>query len=137
MAKQVDMSDVWPTPALFRAARGLLNMGQDELAARNGYVRKTVILIENHVDATMDTRRQQVVQILAAFLESQGIEFMRPKDGKGGGVRFANGKREAQTVDEVRLLIAERRGSRRRKAVTEGPQKKSKAKKKASKRRPA
>ncbi|QOZ06676.1 hypothetical protein [Bradyrhizobium sp. CCBAU 51765] len=134
MAKQVDMSEVWPTPALFRAARGLLNMGQDELAARNGYVRKTVILIENHVDPTMDTRRQEVVEVLAAFLEGQGIEFIRPQDGKGGGVRFANGKREAQTVSEVRHLIEERRGSRR-KAVSVDARKK--AKKKPSKRKSA
>lgn len=136
MARQVDMLDVWPTPPLFRAARGLLNMGQDELAARNGYVRKTVILIENHVDATMDTRRLEVLQILAAFLESQGIEFVRPRSGKGGGVRFANEEREAQTVDEIRHLIEERRGSRRQKPVTGEPQKKPKAKKASSKRRP-
>lgn len=130
MARRIDMSDVWPTPALFRAARGLLGWGQEVLAEQSGFARKTIVLIEGHVTSTMDARREAVVRELAAFLEKQGIEFLPPargKDGAGGGVRFADHGREAIVVDEVRAEIERRAAARQRKAkqkpTTERPQK--------------
>lgn len=119
MAKQIDMSEVWPTPALFRAARGLLGWGQEDLAEKAGFARKTIVLIESHVTSTMDARREAVVRELAAFLEKQGIEFLPPargKDGVGGGVRFADREREAKVVGEVRAEIERRAAERERKA---------------------
>ncbi|WP_298257279.1 hypothetical protein [Bradyrhizobium sp.] len=116
MAAQIDMADVWPTPALFRAARGLLGIGQDELAEQAGCARKTVVLIESHVGATMDARRVAMVRDLAAFLEKRGIEFVRPPSGqKGTGVRFADGNREAKVTAELRDKIDRRRSARQRK----------------------
>ena len=114
MAKQIDMTEVWPTPALFRAARGLLGMGQEDLAEKAGFARKTIILIESHVGSTMDARREAVVKELASFLERQGIEFVPPRGKEGSGVRFADRGREAKVVDHVRTEIERRRAERDR-----------------------
>jgi DNA-binding XRE family transcriptional regulator len=116
MAKQIDMSEIWPTPALFRAARGMLGMGQENLAEKTGFARKTIILIESHTNDTMDARREAVVRELAAFLERQGIEFLQPRGKEGAGVRFADRGREAKVVDELREDIARRKAERERKA---------------------
>lgn len=116
MAKKIDMTEVWPTPALFRAARGLLGLGQEDLAEQTGFARKTVILIESHTDNTMDARREAVVKELAAFLERQGIEFLPPRGKGGAGVRFADHEREAKVVDQVKADIEGRKAERERKA---------------------
>lgn len=133
MAKQLDMKDVWPTPALFRAARGLLGMGQDDLAEKTGFARKTIILIESHVGTTMDARRELVIRELAAFLKQEGIEFLRPKGNEGGGVRFADRQREAKAMEELRELIDERKAHRNKKASSA---QRKKVQKKPAKRTP-
>ncbi|MGY4617662.1 DNA-binding XRE family transcriptional regulator [Bradyrhizobium sp. USDA 4472] len=116
MAKLIDMSEVWPTPALFRAARGLLCWGQEDLAEKSGFARKTIILIESHTAATMDARRVAIVEELAAFLEKQGVEFV-PKRGKeGAGVRFKDGGHEAKVVEKMKADIERRKAGRKLKA---------------------
>jgi DNA-binding XRE family transcriptional regulator len=116
MAKLIDMSEVWPTPALFRAARGLLCWGQEDLAEKSGFARKTIILIESHTAATMDARRVAIVEELATFLEKQGVEFV-PKRGKeGAGVRFRDGGREARVVEEMKAESERRKAGRELKA---------------------
>jgi DNA-binding XRE family transcriptional regulator len=90
MVKIVPMSEVWPTPALLRAARGLLGLRQAELAKQSKVSRKSIILIEAHVGDTMDSRRVEVVEKLGDyFTEKKNIEFIRPKGKKGAGVRSA------------------------------------------------
>jgi DNA-binding XRE family transcriptional regulator len=116
MAQQIDMADVWPTPALFRAARGLLGIGQEELAERSGFARKTIILIESHVSATMDARREAVVKELATFLEKQGIEFVQPRGKEGAGVRFGDRERETKVVARLAHDIDRRRAERQSKS---------------------
>lgn len=90
-------------------------MGQEDLAEKAGFARKTVILIESHVGATMDARREAVVRELAAFLERQGIEFLPPRGKEGAGVRFADRGREEKVVDELRDAINRRKDERERK----------------------
>lgn len=116
MAKLIDMSKVWPTPALFRAARGLLCWGQEDLAKKSGFARKTIILIESHSTTTMDARRVAVVEELAAFLEKQGIEFVPPRGKAGGGVRFNDPDRETKVVDAMRADSERRKAGRKLKA---------------------
>jgi DNA-binding XRE family transcriptional regulator len=131
MAKQLDMAGVFPTPALFRAARGLLGMGQEDLAQKTGFARKTIILIEAHVGSTMDARREAVVRELAAFLEKEGIEFLWPKGGEGGGVRFVDRMVEVKVVSNLRAQIERRKADRKRKAAAS---ERKKTAKKATKR---
>jgi DNA-binding XRE family transcriptional regulator len=88
METEIPTAQVWPTPALIRAARGLLAIGQKTLAERAGCSRKTVVLIEHHQAEVMDHRRVAVVKKLAAYFERQGIEFLRPRGGKGAGIRM-------------------------------------------------
>ncbi|WFU41447.1 hypothetical protein QA640_02640 [Bradyrhizobium sp. CB82] len=116
MAKLIDMSKVWPTPALFRAARGLLCWGQEELAEKSGFARKTIILIESHSSATMDARRVAIVEELASFLEKQGIEFVPTRGKEGAGVRFKERGREAKVVEEMKAQIELRKAGRKLKA---------------------
>jgi DNA-binding XRE family transcriptional regulator len=92
MAKEVATAEVWPTKAALRAARGLVGMSQQELAAAAGVSRKSIILTESHERDTMDYRRVEIVRILAEYLEKRkGVEFIRPQGKKGAGVRFAKG----------------------------------------------
>jgi DNA-binding XRE family transcriptional regulator len=88
MVKKIPTLEVWPTPALIRAGRGLLGISQQELADSIDRHRKSVLMIENHVDEMMDTRRVVLVEEIASYLESQGIEFIRPRADKGAGVRL-------------------------------------------------
>ncbi|MGJ4941445.1 hypothetical protein ACQR1W_12800 [Bradyrhizobium sp. HKCCYLS1011] len=120
MAKQLDMAEIWPTPALFRAARGLLGIGQEDLAEKSGFARKTIILIESHVGVTMDARREVVVRELAAFLEKEGIEFVRPRGKEGAGVRFVDQEREEKVVAKLRADLERRKAERERKAAERG-----------------
>lgn len=116
MAKLIDMSMVWPTPALFRAARGLLCWGQEDLAEKSGFARKTIVLIESHAAATMDARRVAVVEALAIFLEKQGIEFVPARGKEGAGVRFKDPGREARVVEEMKAESERRKAGRELKA---------------------
>jgi DNA-binding XRE family transcriptional regulator len=102
MAKQIPLDDVWPTPALLRAARAMLAIGQEEIAKEANCARKTVILVENHLQETMDLRRVEMVRKLAVYLVGEGIEFIRPRDGKGAAVRFADPSVEAKALKRQR-----------------------------------
>ncbi len=95
MANEIPTEDVWPTPALIRAARGLMGIGQAELANEAKCSRKTIILIESDESETMDYRRVEVLQKLAAKLEALGVEFVRPRDGKGAGIRYRKGPKRS------------------------------------------
>lgn len=128
MAKQIPIEEIWPTPALIRAARGLLGIGQEELADKVKCARKTVVMIEGHTEDTMDARREAVVKVLAKYLEGQGVEFL-PPDGKSGpAVRFSERDRETKVVQHLRKVIAERKRIRDRKAEEEDKKKQTKRK---------
>ncbi len=69
---------MWPTPQLIRAARGLVNIDQETLAAAAGVSRKAVISLEGDESETMDYRRLAVLQKLRRVLEKKwGIEFVQ------------------------------------------------------------
>lgn len=76
------------TPAQCRAARGLINMRQDELAALSRISKRTITHFEND-------ERQAVPATLEAIrraLEAAGVEFI-PENGGGAGVRLIKGAR--------------------------------------------
>lgn len=80
---------IWPTPALIRAARGLVGVGQADLARRARVSRKAVIAIETDLSDTMDYRRIAVLRKLQAVLENEfAIEFQKATRTAGPGVRF-------------------------------------------------
>lgn len=81
MSSELTTRKMWPTPKLIRAARGLLNIDQETLAAAAGVSRKAVISLEGDESETMDYRRIEVLQKLRRVLEEKwGIEFLR--DGR-------------------------------------------------------
>lgn len=72
------------TPAQSRAARGLMTLSQDQLAARAGVGNSTVRDFEKG-------RRVPIDENLTAIrraLEDAGVEFIPAKNGKGVGVRL-------------------------------------------------
>lgn len=73
------------TPAQCRAARGLLDWTQDELAERAGVSRGTVRGFEagHH-----ELRRTSAAEIRAA-LEAAGVAFLEAEGTQGPGVRLA------------------------------------------------
>ena len=73
------------TPAQIRAARGLLDWSQQELAEAAGLQRPAVNRIEK---GTADPRASTLQRIEEALLAA-GVETVPPIDGKGDGVRFA------------------------------------------------
>jgi DNA-binding XRE family transcriptional regulator len=78
---------MWPTPQLIRAARGLVNIDQETLAAAAGVSRKAVISVEGDESETMDYRRLDVLQKLRTVLEEKwGIEFVRESRSSKTGV---------------------------------------------------
>lgn len=80
---------VWPTPRLIRAARGLVGIDQETLASRADVTRQAVIKIEADESDRMDPRRLKVLQSLQRVLEDEyGIEFFAASENSGEGVRF-------------------------------------------------
>jgi DNA-binding XRE family transcriptional regulator len=78
---------MWPTPQLIRAARGLVNIDQETLAAAAGVSRKAVISLEGDQSETMDYRRLEVLQKLRRVLEENwGIEFVHQGRSSKTGV---------------------------------------------------
>lgn len=73
------------TPAQIRAARGLLDWSQQELADAAGLQRPAVNRIEK---GAADPRASTLQRIEDALLAA-GVEIVTPADGKGDGVRFA------------------------------------------------
>lgn len=70
------------TPALCRAARGLLNWSQEDLVARSKITKKTIADFER---GATEPRDRTLAQIKAAF-EAAGIEFL---NGSRPGIRRA------------------------------------------------
>ena len=82
-------SNVWPTPRLIRAARGLMGIDQGELAEKAGVARKTIVLIEADKNDRMDPRRLKILQDLQrVFADDYGIEFFEASENSGEGLRF-------------------------------------------------
>ena len=85
----VNPSDIWPSPKLIRAARGLAGIDQAKLAEKAGVARKTIVLIEADESDRMDPRRLKILQSLQrVFEDDYGIEFFEASESSGEGVRF-------------------------------------------------
>src|SRR5665647_3974215 len=85
----VNLPDIWPTPRLIRAARGLAGIDQAKLAERAGVARKTIVLIEADESDRMDPRRLKILRSLQrVFEDDYGIEFFGASENSGEGVRF-------------------------------------------------
>ena len=85
------------TPDQIRAARGLLNLSQRQLALETGLHVQTVRAVETKADTKNSVSRDRIQQ----KLESMGVLFV-PEDetaGVGDGVRFqlTTAKRDAVT----------------------------------------
>jgi len=75
------MADI--TPEQSRAARGLLNWTQYDLADKAGVAHKTVVDFEGENRAP----RSGTLEVLRSALEKAGVEFI-PENGSGPGVRL-------------------------------------------------
>src|SRR5687767_13838785 len=76
------------TPGQCRAARGLIDWTQEELAERAGVSRSTVRDFEK---GRHDLHRASAAVIRTA-LEAAGVVLITSGDGLGPGVRLVNGK---------------------------------------------
>jgi DNA-binding XRE family transcriptional regulator len=95
-------NEIWPTPRLIRAARGLAGIDQDTLATCAEVSRKTVILIEGDKSDTMDYRRLEKLQKLQAVLENEHeIEFFPESKKIGEGVRMRKRKRKRPAKRDI------------------------------------
>jgi DNA-binding XRE family transcriptional regulator len=93
MVNEIPASEIWPTPALIRAARGLVGVDQATLAKNAKVSRKAVISLENDTSDRMDYRRVEVLVKLATALEKKyGVEFTKPTSNRGEGVRLLKSK---------------------------------------------
>ena len=68
MITEIPANQIWPTPALIRAARGLVGIDQATLAKSATVSRKAVITVENDSSEQMDYRRVAVLKKLAIAL---------------------------------------------------------------------
>lgn len=85
------------TPALIRAARGLLGLDQAEVAERSGLKQRTISKLEGESDfSSKDLRRRRVLDAIRAAFEKDGIEFIFPSQTSGPGVRM---RAPVQTAD--------------------------------------
>ena len=76
------------TPAQCRAARGLLDWTQQELADRAGVGIVTV----RQFEGGLNEPRRATLEVIRRALESAGVEFIQ-EDGGGPGVRIRKGHR--------------------------------------------
>ncbi len=84
---------MWPTPRLIRAARGLVNIDQETLAAAAGVSRKAVISLERDESETMDYRRLEVLEKLRRVLEEKWcVEFVQESRSSKTGVVLRKSK---------------------------------------------
>jgi DNA-binding XRE family transcriptional regulator len=96
---------MWPTPQLIRAARGLVNIDQETLAAAAGVSRKAVISLEGDESETMDYRRLAVLQKLRRVLEEKwGIEFVQEVQSSRTGVVLRKAQRKPFGAQHYRRL---------------------------------
>lgn len=85
----VNPVEIWPTPQLIRAARGLAGIDQKTLAEKAGVARKSVVTLEADKSEKMDPRRLKVLRALQRVLEDvYGVEFFAASEHSGEGVRF-------------------------------------------------
>ncbi len=78
-----NLTDRRLSPPACRAARGLLDWTQQELASRAGVSRSTIREFENGHHALQEASEAAVMEALAA----SGIEFIRGKDRIGVQMR--------------------------------------------------
>ena len=80
------------TPAMIRAARGLLGLDQAAAAALAGLSQRTISKLEaeEHL-STKDLRRKKALEAIKEGFERAGIEFMFPSESSGPGVRIKLG----------------------------------------------
>jgi transcriptional regulator with XRE-family HTH domain len=71
------------TPAQCRAARGLLDWSQQELADRAGIGIVTV----RQLEAGAHQSRRATIEVVKRCFETAGVEFI-PENGGGSGVRL-------------------------------------------------
>ncbi|MCG8403328.1 MAG: helix-turn-helix transcriptional regulator [Firmicutes bacterium] len=71
------------TPEQCRAARALLRMSQDDLAAKTKLSAVTIRKFENQTDSL----REATINLIELTLEAGGVEFI-DKNGGGPGVRL-------------------------------------------------
>jgi transcriptional regulator with XRE-family HTH domain len=71
------------TPSQVRAARGLLNWSQTQLADACGIPRRTIVRLE----AETGTPQRRTIDAIRDALTSAGVEFI-PENGGGAGVRL-------------------------------------------------
>lgn len=77
------------TPAMIRAARGLLGLDQAEAAELAGLSQRTISKLEAENDlSSKDLRRRNAVQAIRSGFEKAGIEFIFPSEESGQGVRM-------------------------------------------------
>jgi transcriptional regulator with XRE-family HTH domain len=77
------------TPDLFRAARAMLNLTQEELAQEAGLERRIIARLESNQD---NVKINQAVQLRRA-LECLGIEFTDGSEFFGPGLRWKTSAR--------------------------------------------
>jgi len=77
------------TPGMIRAARGLLGLGQADVAELAGLAQRTISKLEGESDFSMkDLRRRKALAALKEAFENQGIEFLFATAMAGEGVRL-------------------------------------------------
>jgi len=77
------------TPAMIRAARGLLGLDQAGAAELAGLSQRTISKLEAENDLfSKDLRRRNALQAIRSGFEKAGIEFIFPSEESGHGVRM-------------------------------------------------
>ena len=77
------------TPAMIRAARGLLGLDQAGVAKLAGLTQRTISKLEGESElSTKDLRRRKVLDAIKNAFEKEGIEFIYPDETSGPGVRL-------------------------------------------------
>lgn len=79
------------SPAMMRAARGLLGLDQAEVAELAGLKQNTISRLEGEEDIyAKNQRRRDALKAIKDAFERKGIEFIFPTDKSGEGVRKRN-----------------------------------------------
>lgn len=80
-------ADRVPTGRMVRAARGLLNLDQAELAAMIGVTRRTIVRLEMDQMPAINPRRVEILRAIGDSLErAHSIRFIYPSPSTGEGV---------------------------------------------------